>query len=83
MRLLSIGPSQDEFRSRMTVHGIVKLVSNGREKTLSRAGVRIVVRSRGEEVGHLLIELPFARADLSNLFEQRFEILLVEEFPVL
>ena len=81
--LVGLGARGDEFGGGVAVDGVVELVLDGGEEPFGGGGVLVVVDAGGVDVGDLLVEATLGQADLADLVEQAFEVVLTEEGAVL
>ena len=69
-----VGPLANDLGGGMPVGRPVHLVLHGLEEQLGQLGLRVVVDAGGVDVGDLLVEQPFAGADVADAGEQFVEV---------
>jgi hypothetical protein len=69
-----VGTVADNFRGGVAVGGPVHFVLDGLKEELGQLGGRVVVNAGGVNVGDLLVEQSFARADVADAGQELVEI---------
>ena len=73
-----VGTVIDELGGGLAGDGVMELVLDGGEKGTRGLGGGVVVKSRGVDIGDLLVETTFGEANLANLLEEFVEVALGE-----